>query len=79
MAYRNHLEACYCIAGCGTVVDSAGSEYVIKPGTMYALDKNDPHFLVASPVEDMRLVCVFNPALEGTEVHHFSQLEFSEY
>lgn len=79
IVYRNHLEACYCIAGSGMIADSAGGEYVIKPGTMYALDKNDAHFLVASPTEDLRLVCVFMPALEGSEVHHFSQLEFSEY
>lgn len=79
MVYKKHLEACYCIAGRGMVVDSAGSEYTIEPGTMYALDKNDPHFLIASPGADMRLICVFRPALEGSEAHHFSQLEFSEY
>jgi L-ectoine synthase len=78
LKYRNHLEACYCIAGSGMVVDSDGVEYPITPGTMYALDKNDEHFLVASPIEDLRLVCVFNPALEGQEAHDFN-LEFSNY
>jgi L-ectoine synthase len=79
LMYTHHLEACYCIAGRGMVVDSAGNNHVIEPGTMYALDKNDPHFLIASPTEDLRLVCVFKPALKGSEVHHLSQPEFSEY
>jgi L-ectoine synthase len=78
LQYRNHLEACYCIAGSGMVVDSDGTEFPITPGTMYALDKNDSHYLVASPIEDLRLVCVFAPALEGDEAHDFS-VEFSNY
>jgi L-ectoine synthase len=79
LEYRNHLEACYCIAGSGMVIDSEGNEYPIEPGTMYALDKNDAHYLIASPVEDLRLVCVFSPALVGDERHDFAQLEFSNY
>jgi L-ectoine synthase len=79
LEYRNHLEACYCIAGSGLVIDSEGNEYPIEPGTMYALDKNDPHYLIASPLEDLRLVCVFVPALEGDEAHNFAELEFSNY
>jgi L-ectoine synthase len=79
LEYRNHLEACYCIAGSGMVIDSEGNEYPIEPGTMYALDKNDAHYLIASPVEDLRLVCVFTPALVGDEKHDFAQLEFSNY
>jgi L-ectoine synthase len=78
LEYKNHLEACYCIAGSGSVIDSEGNEYPIVPGTLYALDKHDPHFLVASPIEDLRLVCMFTPALEGDEAHDFSQ-EFSVY
>ena len=42
-------------------------QFPITPGTMYALDKNDEHWLIASPDEDLRLVCVFTPALEGDE------------
>ncbi len=66
--YRNHLEAVYCIEGKGEVetIDD-GKVYPIEPGTMYALDKNDKHYLRAS--EDLRLVCVFNPPLVGDEVH----------
>lgn len=78
LQYRNHLEACYCIEGSGLVIDSAGNEFPISPGVMYALDKNDEHWLIASPLEDLRLVCVFAPALEGNEAHDFS-LEFSNY
>jgi L-ectoine synthase len=66
--YKNHLEAVYCIEGRGeieTVED--GRVYPIEPGTMYALDKHDKHYLRAS--EDLRLVCVFNPPLSGAEVH----------
>jgi L-ectoine synthase len=79
LEYKNHLEACYCIGGSGMVVDSDGNEYSLTPGTMYALDKNDAHFLVASPIEDLRLVCVFIPALEGAEKHDFAQPMFSHY
>jgi L-ectoine synthase len=66
--YKNHLEAVYCIEGQGEVetIDD-GCVYPIVPGTMYALNKNDRHYLRA--FEDMRLVCVFNPALVGDEVH----------
>ncbi len=78
LEYKNHFEACYCIAGSGSVIDAEGNEYPLKPGMMYALDKNDPHFLVGGEHEDMRLICVFSPALEGNERHDFS-LEFSNY
>lgn len=79
LEYKNHFEACYCIAGSGSVIDANGDEYPLEPGTMYALDKNDPHYLIASPHEDLRLICVFSPALVGDERHDFSQLEFSAY
>jgi L-ectoine synthase len=77
--YKNHFEACYCISGSGMVIDAEGNEYPITPGSMYALDKNDPHYLIASPLEDMRLICVFCPALVGDEQHDFSRMEFSKY
>lgn len=79
LEYRNHLEACYCIAGSGMVVDMEGNEHHIEPGTIYALNKNDPHDLIASPHEDLRLVCVFNPALRGHEVHDLTRSEYSHY
>lgn len=77
--YRNHLEACYCIEGKGEVIDLDGNSHPILPGTIYALDRNDPHFLVAAPDTDLRLVCVFSPALRGNERHSLDSAEFSHY
>lgn len=79
LEYRNHLEACYCIEGKGEVVDLDGNSYPIRPGTMYALDKNDAHFLIAAPDADLRLVCVFSPALHGDERHSLDSAGFSHY
>ncbi|MEU4449368.1 ectoine synthase [Actinosynnema sp. NPDC050801] len=78
LEYRNHLEACYCIAGSGFLMDAEGNKHAITPGTMYALDQHDAHYLIASPIEDLRLVCVFTPALEGHEVHDLTR-DFSHY
>ena len=67
--YKNHLEANYCIEGRGEVVDvKTGETFPIRPGTLYALDQNDEHILRAIS-GDLRLVCVFNPALTGQEKH----------
>jgi|ERR1051326_1155594 L-ectoine synthase len=66
--FKNHLEVCYCLEGEGeveTITD--GKIYPIKPGTLYAVDKHDKHILRAKT--DLRLICVFSPALTGTEVH----------
>lgn len=79
LEYRHHLEACYCIEGSGEVVDQNGESYLLEPGTLYALDRNDPHFLIASDTEDLRLVCVFSPALRGNETHRLDSAEFSCY
>lgn len=79
LEYRNHLEACYCIEGSGEVVDADGSSHPIAPGTLYALDKHDAHYLIASPEADLRLVCMFTPALRGDEIHRLDSAEFSHY
>jgi len=79
LEYRNHLEACYCICGQGEVIDLNGNTHPIVPGTLYALDRNDAHFLIAAPEQDLRLVCVFSPALRGDEVHNLDSGEFSHY
>lgn len=66
--YKNHLEAVYCIEGRGCVeLIESGRTLEINPGTLYALDLHDEHWLWAE--EPMRLVCVFTPALRGDEVH----------
>lgn len=77
--YKNHLEACYCIEGKGSVIEMDGTEHEIVVGTMYALDKRDPHYLVGSDDEDLRLVCMFTPALKGDEAHDFAAEEPSVY
>lgn len=69
MHYQNHLESVYCIAGEGEVETLAdGKKYSIKPGTIYNLDKHDKHVLRA--FKEMTMACVFNPPLNGKEVHN---------
>jgi L-ectoine synthase len=69
MHYQNHLEAVYCVSGEGEVETLAdGVKYPIKPGTLYVLDKHDEHKLRAT--SEMKMVCVFNPPLNGKEVHN---------
>lgn len=78
LEYKNHLETCYCIEGDGEVESvENGTVYPIKPGTIYALNKNDKHYLRANTT--MRLVCVFTPALAGDECHNLSGTESSHY
>jgi len=67
--YQNHLEAVYCVGGDGEIETvSEGKIYPIKDGTMYALNENDEHYLRGGK-ENMRMICVFNPPLVGTETH----------
>lgn len=77
--YRNHLEACYCIAGRGQVIDAEGNSHEIEPGVIYALDRHDEHFLIAAPEGDLELISVFNPPLRGDERHNFDSEQFSHY
>lgn len=66
--YANHLEAVYCIEGEGEIEDlDNGQVHAITPGTMYALDGHEKHYLRATT--DLRCICVFTPALTGDEVH----------
>lgn len=68
MHYQNHLESVYCVAGEGSIEDVAtGEVHSVRPGVMYALDKNDRHVLRATT--EMTMACVFNPPLTGLEVH----------
>ena len=69
MHYQNHLESVYCISGEGEVQTlDDGKKYPIKPGTIYILDKHDRHILRA--FTEMTMACVFNPPLNGKEVHN---------
>lgn len=76
LEYKNHREACYCIEGEGEV-EADGVVYPIQPGTMYALDKHDKHYLRAKTT--LRLICVFTPPLKGKESHNITTSESSHY
>lgn len=66
--YKNHLESCYCISGKGELTnDKTGERFIIEPDTTYILDNNDPHYFQA--IEEVTLLCTFNPPLKGSEVH----------
>lgn len=68
MEYKNHIEANLVIEGEGLLTDCAtGQSFPLAPGVMYTLDKHDRHEMVATT--DMRIVCVFTPALVGQETH----------
>ena len=66
--YKNHLEACYCLEGEGSVENlETGELYALRPGVLYALDKHERHRLKIT--KRMRAICVFNPSLIGDEIH----------
>ncbi len=68
MWYKHHVEANYVIEGEGEVENvETGERFPLKPGTMYTLDGHEKHILRS--FTDMRLVCVFTPALTGRETH----------
>lgn len=68
MWYKHHLESVFCLEGEGEVFDcSTGKTYPVKPGTIYILDQHDRHILRAK--SEMQMACVFNPPLQGKEVH----------
>ena len=79
LEYRNHLEACYCISGSGSVVEKDGTVHEITPGTIYVLDEHDPHELRGGETEDMHLVSIFNPPITGDEKHTLSEDGYSSY
>lgn len=65
---KNHLEACYCIEGEGTVEElDTGTVHRIRPGTLYAMNNHDRHLIRIT--KRARLICTFVPALTGEEVH----------
>ncbi|MEH6826199.1 MAG: ectoine synthase [Motiliproteus sp.] len=69
MHYQNHLESVFCMSGEGEVESlDDGNKYPIAPGTLYILDKHDRHVLRA--FKEMKMACVFNPPLNGKEVHN---------
>lgn len=71
LEYKHHVEACYCISGLGAVIEvGTGARHEIAPGILYAPNAHDAHEVhVPEGGVALRLICVFSPALEGTEVH----------
>lgn len=68
MQYKHHVETVFCIKGIGEITDyKSGDIYIISPGVSYTLDKHDKHILEAKT--DLELLCVFNPACKGLEIH----------
>ena len=68
MEYKNHLEANLVIEGEADLTDLAsGAVHRLRPGSMYCLDRHDRHQIES--LTDMRIVCVFSPALVGPETH----------
>ncbi len=66
--YKNHTETCHCVTGKGVLTDAkTGQEFMIEPDVTYILDNNDPHYFEA--IEETVLICVFDPPLQGQEVH----------
>ena len=68
MHYQNHFESVYVISGEGELENlDDGKIHKLAPGTMYVLDKHDRHVLRAH--SEITCACVFNPPLNGKEVH----------
>lgn len=66
--YKSHLESCYCVSGKGLLTNNRTGQYwAIAPDMTYVLDQYDDHTFEA--LEEVTLICVFNPPLTGTEVH----------
>jgi len=68
LEYKNHIEANLIVEGRARLTDvKADKTHDLGAGDMYALDLHDKHTLEA--LTDLRLVCVFTPALVGNETH----------
>lgn len=71
LEYRNHVETNYVIEGRGAVTNLVtGENWPLGPGTVYVLDRHEAHLLRAE--SDLRIICVFTPALTGQERHDAS-------
>lgn len=67
LRYRHHQEACFCIEGEAEITElETGTVRRIGPGSVYA-PEHDRHRVRV--IRQLRLVCVFNPALSGRETH----------
>ena len=72
LQYKSHVETNYVIEGEGEVENVAtGEVFPLVPGTVYVLDHHEAHVLRVFE-GDMRIICVFTPALGGQETHDAS-------
>lgn len=70
LQYKNHIEACYCVGGAGTVTEiETGEKHPLTPGVLYAPNAHERHEVRVDGSEPLHLICVFSPALQGDEVH----------
>ena len=68
LQYKNHIEANYIIDGTGELENlETGEVFEVRAGMTYTLDKHDRHEMRTHT--KLRIICVFTPALVGTEVH----------
>jgi len=66
--YQHHVEAVWVTEGAGTLTNlETGERHALGPGSMYLLDGHERHRI--NCVEDLRMLCVFNPPVTGREVH----------
>jgi L-ectoine synthase len=64
--YPDRTEIAYCISGAASVVDlDSGTQQTIRPGVLWVAPAGSRFTFVAS--EPTRLICVFDPPLEGDE------------
>jgi L-ectoine synthase len=64
--YRHHRETVYCVEGEGTVEDVGSGRLVpLRPGSMYSAGIGEPHVVRAET--QVKVLCVFTPALAGRE------------
>jgi L-ectoine synthase len=67
--YKNHWEANYVRAGKGSLLNiSTGETWDLYPGVLYCVGPNDKHSVINSD-DPLRIVSIFNPAIEGEESH----------
>lgn len=66
--YKNHVEAVYCIEGKGEIeLLETHETFNIEAGMLYVLNGHEKHLLRGTT--DMRMICIFNPACTGNEIH----------
>jgi L-ectoine synthase len=66
--YKNHWEANYVLSGLGELEELAtGRRWPLEAEVLYVVGPEDRH--VVRAIQDLRIVSVFNPPIEGTETH----------